>query len=287
MPLDLATIKALFPRASDELTQAFADQNAAVFGQYEITDGNRLDFFLAQIGLESSGLSVLEENLNYRADRLCAVWPNRFPTVDAAAACAANPEALANTVYANRMGNGAPASGDGYQFRGRGAIMLTGRDAYAHVGAIAGLDLINQPDLASDPDHALAVACAFWQWKNANPVCDSGDFTAVTVAVNGGTIGLADRQAWLAKVRRVCATLPDAQVRPPPSQPSPDRVAAVQRALLAADYTEVGAADGLMGPHTIAAIRRFRGDHQLGDGLIDDALMTALGNPVIERHQQA
>jgi putative chitinase len=282
MPLDLATIKTLFPRASDELTTAFADQNAAVFGQYAITDGNRLDFFLAQIGLESSGLSVLEENLSYRADRLCAVWPNRFPTPDAAAACAANPEALANTVYANRMGNGDAASGDGYQFRGRGYIMLTGRDAYARVGAIAGLDLIAEPDLTCDPQHALTVACAFWQWKNANPVCDSGDFTAVNVAVNGGTIGLADRQAWLAKVRRVLASPPDTQ-----SQPSPAQVAAVQRALLAAHYPEVGAADWLLGPHTIAAIKRFRDDHQLGDGLIDDTLMAALGNPALERHQPA
>src|SRR4051812_33785750 len=150
MPLSQATIQALFPRAPTAHLEAFAAQHDALFARFEITNGNRLNFFLAQIGHESGGLTIEEENLNYRADRLCAVWPSRFPTLADAQACAGSPEGLANTVYANRMGNGGAASGDGWRYRGRGYIQITGRDGYAQVGAIAGatLALVEHPERA-------------------------------------------------------------------------------------------------------------------------------------------
>ena len=99
------------------------------------------------------------------------------------------------------MGNVNP--GDGYKFRGRGYIQLTGRETYREIGKIAGLDLENDPDLASKPENAVRIACAFWTWKKINPTCDTGDFTAVTKKINGGTNGLSDRLDWLTKVQKV------------------------------------------------------------------------------------
>lgn len=199
-------LQTLFPKASPELQSAMAAQIGPLFDEFGISAKPiRAEFFLAQVGHESGGGVVHEENLNYSAARLCQVWPKHFPNIAAANTCAGNPEKLANTCYANRMGNGPPESGDGWRFRGRGLIQITGRDTYTHVGQIAGLDLVNHPELASDPQNALRVACAFWKWKDLNSLSDTGNFTEVTKRINGGLIGLAERQAWLGKVRHVLA----------------------------------------------------------------------------------
>ena len=269
----LAQLQSLYPRAPGAHLQAFADQAAAIFTEFGIDRlPNRLQFFLAQIGHESGGLTIFAENLNYSAARLTVVWPSRFPTLAAAQPYAGNPEKLANNVYASRMGNGPPASGDGYRFRGRGYIQITGRDAYAAIGALTGIDLLHQPDEAFAPDNALRVACGFWKWKNLNALCDSGDFTAVTRRINGGTTGLADRLAWLDKVRRTLAVPP-----PVPAQPSAATVIAVQKALRDRGFTSIGAADGIVGPRTTAAITQFRTTNGLGPGLIDARLLDVLG----------
>ncbi len=278
MALSASTVSELYPRAAPAHVAALATQSDAVFRQFEIRDGNRLEFLLAQVGHESGGLSITEENLNYRAERLCAVWPTRFPTLEAAAACAGNPRKLANTVYAGRMGNGGPNTDDGWMFRGRGYIQLTGRGAYRDVGKIAGLGLEAEPDLASGPEHALKVTAAFWKWKSLNAICDTGDFEAVTRRINGGLNGLADRKAWLDKVRRVLAKPPTKKSQPPAID-----VVALQRALRERGYAEVGAADGIVGKRTLAAIQRFRADNNLGPGDIDPVLIAALGHPAIER----
>jgi putative chitinase len=182
------------------------------------------------------------------------------------------------------MGNGPEGSGDGFRFRGRGYIQITGRDGYANVGREAGLDLVGQPDLAFSPEHALPVACGFWRWKSVNEVCDTGDFEKVTRRINGGTVGMTDRRAWLDKVRRTLATPPS-----PAAQPPVDEVIAVQRALQARRFTEVGAADGVVGPRTIAAITRFRQQNGLPAGLIDAKLKRALGidTPLHPLHDSA
>jgi putative chitinase len=271
--LTRATIRELYPRAEDAHLLAFANQAEALFRRFQI-DANslRLHYFLAQIGHESGGLTIMAENLNYRAERLVAVWPKRFPTVDSARPLAGNPQGLANKVYAKRMGNGPESSGDGWRYHGRGYIQLTGRDGYQQVGKLAGLDLTGHPDLAIAPDHALLVACAFWQWKGLNAHCDTGDFVKVTQVINGGTNGLIDRRAWLDKVRRTLANPPSLA-----DMPAPETAIALQRALQAKGYKEIGAADGIVGPRTIAAITRFRQKEKLGEGLIDDALKEALG----------
>lgn len=276
--LSKSKIRALFPRAPEDRLAAFARQNGDLFQRFGI-DANptRLGFFLAQVGHESGGLTVKAENMNYSAKRLTQVWPSRFPSLAAARPFARNPEKLGNNVYANRMGNGPPETGDGYSYRGRGYIQITGRDGYEKVGAIAGLKLVDEPDLAVDAKHALLVACAFWKWKKLNPLCDGGDFVKVTRRINGGTIGLADRRAWLDKVRRTLHS-PTSEAA---LEISAETIVDVQRALQSRRFTEVGAADGIMGPRTAAAIMRFRQQNGLPDSppapLIDKKLLTALG----------
>ncbi len=271
--LDAATLGDLYPNAASRYLEAFADQFEELFDRFAINAAPiRLHFFLAQIGHESGGLTVTSENLNYRAERILQVWPRRFADIDEARPCAGNPERLANKVYSKRMGNGPPESGDGWRFRGRGYIQITGRDAYDEIGRISGLALLDQPDLAAEPANALLTACAFWQWKDLNALSDGRDFTRVTRRINGGTNGLRDRKAWLDKVRRLLGELPPGQ-----RALEIDDIIAIQRALQDAGFPEIGAADGIIGPRTTAAIIRFRSKAGLPDGGIDDALMSALG----------
>jgi putative chitinase len=268
-----AQYKSLFPLASGAHIEACAANSAALFASYGIDKNSfRRDFFLAQIGHESGGLSIERENLNYSAPRLMVVWPRRFPTLASAQPYAGNPQKLANFVYSGRNGNGPEASGDGFLFRGRGYMQLTGREGYREAGNRAGLDLVGSPDKVFAPEHALNVALAFWKWKGANAVCDGGDFKAVTKIVNGGTIGMPEREAWLDKVRRVLA-------EPPPRKlvPSAALNILVQKALRARGYDGIGAADGVIGARTTAAIVDFRTKNALGEGLLDNKLLAALG----------
>lgn len=149
-----------------------------------------LDDFLGQVLHESLMLERLEEGLSYSADRLCQVWPKRFPSLADAQPYARNPEALANKVYGGRLGNTQP--GDGYRFRGRGALQVTGRDNYAVVGKTLGLDLVGNPDLLAQPAIALRASIAWWE-RNI-PDSAMGDIVRVTKGVNGGTVGLDHRR---------------------------------------------------------------------------------------------
>ncbi len=263
----------LYPRGPHAHIDAFVRDGERLLAQFSISGKtNRLHYFLAQIGHESGGLTITEESLYYRAERIMAVWPKRFPNIDLARQYERNPEKLANCVYSSRMGNGPEASGDGWGFRGRGYIQITGRDGYKNVGTISGLDLVGNPELATQPEHALLVACAFWQWKGLNSLCDTGTFEQVTRRINGGLNGLKDRRAWLDKVRRILSA-------PMPADQTPDveKIISLQKALQASGYTEIGAADGLVGPRTLAAITHFRQKNGLQEGAIDNELMTALG----------
>jgi putative chitinase len=172
---------------------------------------NRLAMFLAQVGHESAGFSRLAENLNYSAQGLAATWPSRFAEKDAAGryvhlangrnkpndkalAIARQPELIANQVYANRMGNGPAISGDGWKYRGRGLIQLTGRDLYNACGRAIGLDLTFQPHLLERQQWAALSAGWYWLERGLNPVADGGDVRCATRMINGGEHGLADRQ---------------------------------------------------------------------------------------------
>jgi len=149
--------------------------------------------FIGQCGHECGNFRILEENLNYRAETLMKLWKARFPTIEIANEYARNPKKIANKVYANRMGNRDEASGDGYRFRGRGCIQLTGHANYFHAGQACGEDFVMQPDLVATPRYAAMTAGWFWDTHKLNQYADKQDFLMMTKKINGGTIGLDDR----------------------------------------------------------------------------------------------
>lgn len=159
---------------------------------YGVTTPMRLAAWLAQVGHESGLLTITEENLRYSAEGLLRTFPKYFDATTAAA-CARQPERIANKVYGGRMGNGDEASGDGWRFRGRGLVQLTGRENYRNAGTALGLDLVGQPDLLMQPTAAAMSAGWFWDSRNLNPLADSGDFDKITRAINGGLNGKPER----------------------------------------------------------------------------------------------
>ena len=188
--------------------------------RWDINTPTRVAMFLAQCAHESGGFRLLVENLNYSADALRATWPSRFTQADALA-MARQPEKIADRAYGGRMGNGPEGSGDGYRYRGRGIIQLTGRDNYARAGAAIGLDFVAEPEMLEQPDWAAATAGWFWATNGCNALADTGDFEGITKRINGGLNGLADRQSWLAKVRAMLGA-PDAQPGTQPAAPIED-----------------------------------------------------------------
>ena len=164
--------------------------------KFQINTPLRLAHFLAQCGHESGGFRVTQENLNYSAKGLAGIFKKYFPTEAAAAPYARNPQKIANKVYANRMANGSEASGDGFKFRGRGYIQLTGRANYTAFGKAIGEDIASNPDVVASK-YALLSAAWFWSNNGLNRLADAGStdttVTSITKRVNGGTIGLADR----------------------------------------------------------------------------------------------
>ncbi len=163
------------------------------FSQFGILTPNQQAAFIGQCGHECGHFRILEENLNYRAATLMKLWPKRFPTLEIANAYAGNPKKIANMVYANRMGNRDESSGDGYRFRGRGCIQLTGHANYFHAGKALGVDFVMEPDLVATPKYAAMTAGWFWKTHGCNEVAESADWLKLTKKINGGTIGLEDR----------------------------------------------------------------------------------------------
>jgi putative chitinase len=165
---------------------------AADFG---ITSNLRLAHFLAQCALESTNFTAVVENLNYSAQRLLQVFPKYFKNVDVNT-YARNPQKIGSRVYANRMGNGDEASGDGFKYRGRGYIQLTGKNNYQAFSGFIGEDCVANPDLVATK-YPLASAAFFFNSNNIWAICDQGSsdatVTSVTKRVNGGTHGLAER----------------------------------------------------------------------------------------------
>lgn len=163
------------------------------FERFSISTPRQQAAFLGQCGHECGNFRVLEENLNYRAETLMKLWPKRFPTLEFAKQFEKNPRKIANSVYASRMGNRDEASGDGYRFRGRGCIQLTGSANYFHAGKALGVDFIMEPDLVATPQYAALTAGFFWNTQKLNAIAESGNNLALTKKINGGTIGLNDR----------------------------------------------------------------------------------------------
>jgi putative chitinase len=164
--------------------------------KFELNTPLRLAHFLAQAGHESGGFKAVNENLNYGAKGLLGIFKKYFPTPEKAALYERKPEKIANLVYGGRMGNGIESTGEGYKFRGRGYIQLTGKDNYKAFDAVVTENIIESPDLVATK-YPLMSAAWFFHKNGLHKIADEGDtdlvVTKVTKRVNGGTIGLPDR----------------------------------------------------------------------------------------------
>jgi len=164
------------------------------FVRFDISTPARQASFIGQASHESGNFKTLNENLMYKAETLMRVWPKRFPTLEFAKQYERDPKKIANSVYANRMGNRDEASGDGFRFRGRGLFQLTGHAGYYHAGQALGEDFVMNPDLVSTPKYAALTAGFFWNTHKLNNFADVEDYKGMTKKINGGFIGLADRE---------------------------------------------------------------------------------------------
>ncbi len=174
---------------------AWYEAMVKIFPKYGIDTPNRIAGFCAQCGHESLNFTVLEENLNYKAATLEKLFSKYFSKAGRnAAEYEKKPEKIANVIYASRMGNGDTASGEGYKFRGRGIIQLTGKDNYTNFGKSIGKTPDEVVEYVKTLDGALESACWYWNSRNLNAACDANDIVKMTKLVNGGTIGLDDRK---------------------------------------------------------------------------------------------
>lgn len=195
-----ALLKELAPRAREFYVLSFVEHGDAALSRAGVTDDLLLSHFLSQVLHESGGLSRCEEGLSYSsAERLSRVFPRYFPSADSARPYVNSPEELANRVYGKRLGNDQP--GDGWLYRGRGMIQITGKANYARIGKFLNLDLVSNPVLINTSDWAVDVACAYWALAKCNAPASKDDIVGVTKLVNGGQNGLEDRIRWLAMVK--------------------------------------------------------------------------------------
>ena len=169
---------------------------STLLAEYEINTPKRIAAFIAQCAHESGGFTVIEENLNYKPQALRRLFPKYFPDDVTAQQYCAKPnkqEAIANRIYASRMGNGDEHSGDGFRFRGRGLIQLTGRDNYQAFADSLEMSINDVPAYLATFEGASQSACWFWEKNNLNKWADAGDIKELTRRINGGFIGLEDR----------------------------------------------------------------------------------------------
>lgn len=212
----------ILPNAGQSVGVYVPVLNAAMV-RYQIIGAKRVAAFIAQIGHESSQLIRLVENLNYSADGLANTWASRYAEPDGKGgyvkvlindkslnkpnalglSLARKPEQIANATYDGRLGN--TTLGDGWKYRGRGLIQLTGKTNYRLCGETLGIDLLAQPELLEKPQHACMAAAWFWGSNGLNTLADKDDLETITRRVNGGLIGLADRQKLYHKALKVLA----------------------------------------------------------------------------------
>ncbi len=204
-----------------EVAEKWLPHVQKAMARFGIESERQVAAWLAQTAHESGGYTMLVENLNYKAATLAACWPQRFavlgpdkkPVKDdkgkltptaVANSIAGKPELIANMVYSSRMGNGPAESGEGWKYRGRGLKQLTGKDNYTRCGAALELDIVANPDLLLEPEGAALSAAWFWSVNKCGALADADDFVGLTKKINGGTIGLPDREK---RYKAVLATL--------------------------------------------------------------------------------
>ena len=203
MELTIDQLKQLLPK--NPYVSQWHHALSQLLPDYEINTAKRIAAFIAQCAHESGGFLFLKENLNYKAETLTRIWPKYFPS-DVAKDYASRPnkqEAIANRAYANRMGNGDEASGDGWKFCGRGLIQLTGRDNYQAFADSLQISVDDAAQYLETFEGCVQSACWFWENNNLNALADQGNIDAISKKVNGGTEGLENRRNFYQQALQV------------------------------------------------------------------------------------
>jgi len=185
-----------------ELVLSLDRKYNTLLNKYGLTNPLRKAHFWAQVFHESK-CRPISENLNYSAEGLGKTFPKYFPTKELANICAKKPEAIANIVYAKRMGNGDAKSGDGFAYRGRGFIQITGKENYKALSKDTGIDFVSNPNELLNEPNALLSALWFWSKAGLNKYADTDSTKTITLRINGGTIGLYDRIDNVKKLKEV------------------------------------------------------------------------------------
>jgi len=190
---NLNVFRECLPDVSDSNLELYIEHIISTCEMFEINTPERLSAFLAQIAYESDNFNHVIENLNYSAKGLMTIFKKYFPDEQSAAAFARQPERIANKVYANRMGNGSEHTGDGWRYRGRGLIQLTGKTNYMNCAAALGYSLNDIVYFLETPEGATKSAGWYWNLRNLNTYADDRDFNEITRKINGGYNGLEER----------------------------------------------------------------------------------------------
>jgi putative chitinase len=259
---------------------AWADAALEILPKYEINTPNRIAGFFAQCGHESMNFTALSENLNYRAETLEKLFSKYFSKAGRNAAdYAKQPENIANVIYASRMGNGDTASGDGFKFRGRGVIQLTGRDNYSAFALSIKMTLPDVIDYVQTKKGALESACWYWNSRKINLACDENDIVKMTKLVNGGTIGLEDRRSHYEKALAVLGGAVPAPITNAAAIPGVLKKGSTGEAVKRMQV-ELGLEDdGVFGPGTEAAVKKWQAANGLAaDGIVGPKTLAKLLN---------
>ena len=201
--IDKDTLSKIMPNANQADIDRYLSAINAGLARYNINTPLRIAHFIAQIAHESGSFKFSSENLNYSASALRSVFGKYFKTDEEANAYARNPEKIANRVYGGRMGNGDESTGEGWKYRGRGLIQLTGKENYRNCALTIGINIDVEPQkLADNPEAAVLAAGWFWDARKLNDHADKDDVLTITKRINGGTHGLDDRKAYLARAKQ-------------------------------------------------------------------------------------
>ena len=273
--LTASQFKELFPNCKDP--DGWVDAMNEVFPKYEINTPERIASFIAQCGHESGGWRVFSENLNYSAKALDAIFGKYFKRAARdSEPYHRQPEKIANVVYANRMDNGDTESGDGWKYRGRGPIQLTGKANYSAFASDMDVDVVDNPDKVSE-DKEVALMSAIWYWnKNGlNRYADSGDIKTMTKRINGGYIGLEDRiHLWKEALHMLGSDVSEHESDDEfVEEPSPEDIGVLRKGMKSVGVVMMQealgiTADGDFGPGTERALKEW----QSANGLVADGI---------------
>jgi putative chitinase len=281
--LTSSQFKKLFPNCKDP--DGWVDAMTEVFPKYDIDTPERVASFIAQCGHESGGWRTFSENLNYSAKSLDAVFGKYFVRGGRnAEEYARKPEKIANVVYANRMDNGDTNSGDGYRYRGRGPIQLTGKANYASFASDMDVDVLSNPDqVAEDKTVALMSAIWFWNKNKLNQYADSGDIKTMTKRINGGYIGLEDRiHHWKQALEMMGSDTPDHDPHEDDEDLDVEDIGVLKKGMkgdgVAMMQKALGiSADGNFGPGTERALKAWQSHNGLtADGVAGPVTLSKL-----------